>query len=332
MLYSFVGHPDGFYPTGSLVADKTGHLYGTTTLGGGIAVCRCGAVFELTPPAKPGGTWTETILYSFHGGSNDGKLPYGALAFDKVGNLYGTTQGGGPNNTGTVFKLTPPVTQGGVWTETVLFFFASDGSQGSWPSGKLVFGGPGNLYRTTEGGGANSSCSCGTVFELKPPATQGGAWTESLLYSFGSVAADGLGLEPAPGLILRGGAFYGTTQIGGTNEVGTVFQLLQTNGTWTENILYNFPGGSGGASPLGGLISDSAGNLYGTVRAGGTTNSDCFDGCEAVFELSPPAVTGNPWQETTLYASPAARTVAVRWAAWFATSWAMPTAPPASAG
>jgi uncharacterized repeat protein (TIGR03803 family) len=300
VLHSFAGAPDGANPAAGLVADAGGNLYGTTTLGGTDSACSCGTVFKLSAPSLLGGPWTETLLYSFKGGTTDGKSPHGGLTFDKLGNLYGTTQSGGPGNTGTIFELTPPVTQGGAWTEKVLFFFASDGSQGKWPSGTLIFDGVGNLYGTTESGGAIRGCVCGAVFELKPPATQGAAWSESLLYTFGSVAKDGL--QPGPGLVLRSGALYGTTQVGGTTQDGTIFELVQNSGVWSENILYTFPGGTGGSAPAGRLIFDSAGNLYGTVRAGGNPNSDCFEGCGMVFELSPPAVAGGSWQEITLYA------------------------------
>jgi uncharacterized repeat protein (TIGR03803 family) len=304
VIYSFQDsngtHPDGENATTGLVADQAGNLYGTTRAGGTVAACSCGTVYELSPPATKGGAWTETVLYSFLGGSNDGATPSGTLIFDRAGNLYGTTLGGGSNNTGTVFKLSPPATQGGSWTETVLFIFPADGSHGSWTQGKLAFDGVGNLYGTTEfgGSGATPNCDvggCGTVFQLSPPATQGGAWTESVLYNFGVVSLDGI----LPwGVIFRNGVLYGETQGGGTGSNGTVFLLVRKNGNWSEAVLYNFTG-SEGSGPVGGLISDSAGNLYGTTHAGG--NSYCIAGCGTVFELSPPAVSGNPWQLTTLY-------------------------------
>jgi uncharacterized repeat protein (TIGR03803 family) len=299
VLHSFSGAPDGANPTSSLVADAAGNLYGTSTLGGTDSACDCGTVFELSPPAVASGSWTETVLYSFKGGNGDGKIPKGTLTFDKSGNLYGTTEEGGPDNPGTVFELTPPATHGAAWTEKVLFFFPSSGSGGRWPPGNLIFDGKGNLYGTTVSGGAIQGCICGTVFELTPPATKGGTWTESLLYTFGSVAHDGL--QPGPGIVLRSGALYGTTQIGGANQVGTVFELAQNAGIWTETILYSFAGETGGSVPAGGLIFDTAGNLYGTVRSGGNPNSVCLEGCGLVFELSPPTTSGNPWEETALY-------------------------------
>lgn len=298
-LHSFTGAPDGANPTGGLVADAAGNLYGTTNLAGTDSACSCGAVFELSPPSVPTGAWTETILYSFKGGNDDGESPEGSLTFDKAGNLYGTTLEGGPGSTGTVFELSPPAAKGGVWVEKVLFFFPSTGKQGKWPSGSLIFDGKRNLYGTTESGGTIQGCICGTVFEMTPPATQGGDWTESVLYTFGTATNDGL--DPGPGLVLRSGALYGVTQVGGTTQAGIVFELASTDGVWTENILYTFPGGSGGSAPRGGLIFDTPGNLYGTVRAGGNPNSDCVEGCGLVFELSPPTTSGNPWEETTLY-------------------------------
>lgn len=297
-LYSFTGFPDGNNPLyAALVADAAGNLYGTTFSGGADASCSCGTVFELRPPATAGGAWTETILHSFQGSPNDGDGPYGTLTFDKVGNLYGTTGGGGEvNGGGTVFELSPPASQGAAWTETILYAFPSDQRQGLSPLGKLTFDGVGNLYATAQDGGKFNG---GTIFQLKPPTTSGGAWTEHLLYAFGSVANDGV----VPGTVLTfySGALYGITQSGGTGFHGTVFQLAPKNGSWTESTLYNFTGSEGG-SPLAGLIVDGAGNLYGTAVEGGFTNrTNCMAGCGSVFELSPPAVAGGLWQEMTLF-------------------------------
>src|SRR4029077_20749871 len=109
LVYKFALSDDGNGPAASLVADVSGNLYGTTG-GGGINTC-CGTVFELSPPATAGGSWSETILYSFLGGS-DGDTPLGTLIFDKLGNLYGTTSG--PTGSGSsIFELSPPSTPGG---------------------------------------------------------------------------------------------------------------------------------------------------------------------------------------------------------------------------
>jgi uncharacterized repeat protein (TIGR03803 family) len=305
VLYSFGGGVDGNNPDAGLVVDSMGNLYGTTTWGGPDSTTPYGTVFELSPPSETGGAWTKTVLYSFQGGANDGATPFGTLIFDKAGNLYGTTQAGGSNDTGTVFELSPPAVPGDPWTETVLYIFPADQTQGYWPFGKLTFDGIGDLYGTTEYGGTGKSgatCDingCGTVFQLKPPAAPGGAWTETVLYNFGSFDSDGI--EPGRGVAFRKGSLYGTTQGGGTSGNGTVFRLAMKNGVWGEQILYNFTG-SEGSVPVGVLIFDTAGNLFGTMREGGIVNSSvCPSGCGGIFELSPPAKKGLPWQENTLY-------------------------------
>ena len=268
VLHSFSGGADGTYPYGGLIFDAAGNLYGTTTSGG---TSNTGTVFELTPAA--GGTWTEKVLHSFSGGT-DGIHPYAGLIFDAAGNLYGTTDLGGAYGYGTVFELTPAA--GGTWTEKVLHNFNNGGTDGTRPYARLTFDAAGNLYGTTYGGGAYNSY--GTVFELTPAA--GGTWTEKVLHSFGS-GTDGL--IPYGGLIFdAAGNLYGTTAYGGTNDLGTVFELTpKAGGGWTEKVLYSFGDGTDGVSPLAGLIFDAAGNLYGTTQHGGTYNYG------TVFEIAP---------------------------------------------
>src|SRR6202011_4734348 len=126
--------------------DKSGDFYGTTSEGGQF---NHGTVFELIPPAQQGGSWTESVLYSF-GGAQDGERAYGGLIFDSAGNLYGTTQAGGQYAHGAVFELSPA--QGGGWMKTVLHSFGAKGD-GTAPSASLVFDVKGNLYSTTVSGG-----------------------------------------------------------------------------------------------------------------------------------------------------------------------------------
>ncbi|MFI5115931.1 MAG: choice-of-anchor tandem repeat GloVer-containing protein, partial [Terriglobales bacterium] len=204
VLYSFKNDgTDGSNPKAGVIFDAAGNLYGTTSLGG-AGVCQgagCGTVFELTPAA--GGTWTEKVLHSF-GGATDGVIPEAGLIFDAAGNLYGTTGYGGPYNWGTVFELTPAA--GGTWTENVLYSFQG-GADGAGPAAGLVFDAAGNLYGTTEVGGAGvcQGNGCGTVFELTPAA--GGTWTENVLYRFQS-GADGA--NPYDALIFdAAGNLYG---------------------------------------------------------------------------------------------------------------------------
>jgi uncharacterized repeat protein (TIGR03803 family) len=262
VLYTFAHNgSDPSNPWSGLISDTAGNLYGTG-IGGGAYYY--GAVFELTPAA--GGTWTETVLHSFAHNGYDGTSPYGGLVFDSAGNLYGTTTEGGAYGEygwGTVYELSPAA--GGGWTETVLHNFNDDGTDGTLPEAGLIVDASGNLYGTTSEGGA---FNFGTVFELSPAA--GGGWTETVLHTFNQDGTDGV--LPYCSLILdASGNLYGTTTAGGNFNKGTVFELAPAaGGGWTETVLYSFHGvGRDGSGPYGGLVSDAAGNLYGTTQYGG---------------------------------------------------------------
>jgi uncharacterized repeat protein (TIGR03803 family) len=329
VLYSFAGGADGAGPFGGLVADAQGNLYGTTATGGnGACPGGCGTVFELSPNSD--GTWTETPLYSFTGG-NDGVAPESGVIFDAAGNLYGTTIHGGTSNDGIVFRLAAPTKPGNAWTETILYEFvgARDGeyclsdlaldltgnlygaalyggrfgggtvfqlvppTQGNtWslkvlhafkgdtdgidPLGALILDSKGAVYGTTYGG---------TAFKLNPPSQSNSRWTLKMLYSFSSSIGVGA-LLPA-----KSGGFYGTTNLGGAANEGTVFQLTPPSAT----TLYEFAGGSDGGLPLNGLIADRSGNLYGITQNGGAF------GAGTVFRLAPPAQQGGSWSKSTLH-------------------------------
>ena len=172
VLYGFKGYPtDGSNPESeSLVIDDSGNLYGTTTFGGDLLNCDnlgCGTVFRLTPDG------IETVLYDFQGVAGDGLFPSSGVVLGKNGNLYGTTSQGGVYQRGTVYEVTPS----GI--ERVFYNFTG-GPDGGAPSDRLVLDDNGNLYGTTQGGGASLNCGggCGTVFKLAPDGT------ETLLYSF----------------------------------------------------------------------------------------------------------------------------------------------------
>jgi uncharacterized repeat protein (TIGR03803 family) len=278
VIYSFQGGTDGTNPSTALVADRAGNLFGTTTEGGsGKCTGGCGTVFELKP--APGGSWTETVLYSFQGG-DDGAAPAAGLVFDRAGNLYGTTIGGGPSLDGTVFQL---MRSDGSWKETVLHRFT--GSDGAYPVDSLILDDAGNLYGTTVFGGRFNG---GTVFQL----THSGTWTEAVLYHF---TGGNDGLDPEAGLSLdQRGALYGTT------IAGNVFKLTPpASGAtkWSLKVLYTFDGGvNGGQLSPGTLLAGKNGVLYGTQKfGGGPANAG------AVYQLTPPATHGGPWTETTLY-------------------------------
>jgi uncharacterized repeat protein (TIGR03803 family) len=300
LLYVFKGHDqnDGSSPSGGLIADSAGNFYGVTGYGGsgpcvlfGTAT-GCGTVFELSPPAQKGGAWAENVLYNFQG-AKDGDLPTGPLVFDKGGNLYGATEFGGGRGTtcdslyggqcGIVFKLSPPKTKGGKWTEKVLHSFAgvAQGKQygdGAVPNGGLIVNNESAVYGTTAIGG-NQICrngqgqpiGCGTVFRLHPPGKAGGVWIEGILHRFRGYPNDGE--LPSAGLILdSGGTLYGTTTGGGNQAEGTVFALKQPkerSGPWGESLLHQFTAGSDGAVPIAPLTLNAVGALYGTASIGG---------------------------------------------------------------
>jgi hypothetical protein len=285
LVYRFQLPPDSASPQGGLVADPAGNLYGTTAGG----VNDAGVVFELSPPATLGGLWTETILYRFGNGVGDGAKPSTTLILDKQGNLYGSTSNFPAGGRDTIFELSPPTTPGGTWTETILWTRSTSAQvkNGINLSGKLAMDAAGNFYAMASGGGNNGS---GTVFELVRPKTAGAPWVQRVLYKFGAFINDGE--NPVGGLLLHNGVLYGATMHGGSHD-GIVFQLVGKPGLWTENILYEFPGPNNPGT-WGGLITDSAGNLYGTNPGAGI-------GYGMVYELSPPAVAGDPWVETTLH-------------------------------
>jgi uncharacterized repeat protein (TIGR03803 family) len=299
----------GILPMADLKFDKQGNLYSVTETGGKYGN---GTVFQLRPPVSPGGAWTENILHNFYGGK-DGGVPLGGVFVLGDGRVFGTTGTGGPGGVvgcGLVFELAPPATGSTAWKEEILHDFgcAPDGDS---PEGDLIMGPAGNLYGTTFGGG-NGNCfgGCGTVYQLSPPATVGGAWTETVLYMFQN-SPDGVG--PSAGLVRdRAGNLYGTSYRGsnfpgGCQGVGcgTVFQLAPPTtpgGAWTETVIHNFTGGADGGTPLAGLTIDDKGNLYGTASAGGdlTCNAGtAVPGCGVVFELSPQA--GGGWRQIVLH-------------------------------
>jgi uncharacterized repeat protein (TIGR03803 family) len=294
VLYSFTGGNDGGYPSGPLIFDQAGNLYGMTYWGGAN---HYGVVFELKPNTD--GSWTESVPYSFCSLANcsDGRQPYAGLIFDNAGNLYGTTMsGGGPYDDGTAFKLTP--SSDGSWKESVLHSFAN-GVDGQYP-GNLTFDALGNLYGTTWFGGRKDR---GVVFQLTPNTD--GSWKANVLHNF-TGGKDG-GLPRGSSLIFdQAGNLYGTTSQGdgsGCDEgygCGVVFKLTPTaDGSWKEKVLHRFSGSKGGAVPRGGLILDPVGNLYGTTSEGGNLSYCYATGCGVVFKLAPNSSGG--WRETVLH-------------------------------
>lgn len=241
---------------------------------------------------------TESVLHNFNVVGTSANLPEGGLVFDEAGNLYGTTYQGGAGTCyqeeyevgcGAVFELAPA--EGGGWTAKILHNFNPNGKDGIWPGSSLILDGAGNLYGTTENGGEYGA---GTVFEVSPKA--GGGWTERVLHNFNNNGVDGAYPASAPLTLDASGNLYGTAG-GGAYGGGVVFELSPTaSEKYTEKILHNFVINStkDGAEPLGNVIFDSTGNLYGATSIGGTTF-----GCGTFFELSP--ATGGHWKEKILH-------------------------------
>ncbi len=289
ILYAFgTNSPttDGGFPQAGLIVDASGNLYGTTTYGGSTLLPQCatefaygcGTVFDLIKTANG---YSENVLYTFTG--SDGVNPLAPLVEDSAGNLYGTTDSGGVSSHGTVFEL---VNSSGSYTFKSLYSFGTSPSDGWYPLAGLIIDASGNLYGTTSGGGDLTQCQgfgCGTVFELVNSPT---GYTHKVLYGF--QGSDGtVGQGPAGGLIMdASGNLYGTTQGGGSFDYGTVFELVNSSGNYSEKVLYSFKGFSNndGQIPAASLLMDASGNLYGTASRGGV---GCpTQGCGTVFELT----------------------------------------------
>ncbi len=258
VLHAFTGGNDGGGLWSSLLLDKHGNLYGTTIAGGPKG--KGGTAFKLSRRAN--GTWSQTVLYNFcsQSGCTDGGGAFGGLIFDAAANLYGTTESGGGRVYGTVFELTPGAHG---WKETVLHNFGFD-KLGCCPQATLVMDNAGNLFGTAS-----------VAFELSPGAD---GWKETVLHLFTGQHGDGEGAYA--GLIMdAAGHLYGQTQHGGTSKncdggCGTVYELQRASGGgWKEHILHDFDtGGDDMAFPVGALLLDKTGSLYGT--AGGGTYAD----------------------------------------------------------
>lgn len=251
------GCTEGASPSGGLISDAAGNAYGATYYGGNPGCGEnlgCGTIFKMSQRG------VLTVLYSFEGGTNGGN-PVGRLTLDKNGNLYGSA-GGGANNEGIVFKLSPD------GTETVLHAFGS--ADGSLPAGSLLLDKKQNLYGITRG-------SPGGVFKLTPDGK------ETVLYTFCRQAHCTDGQNPNEGLAADDeGDLYGTTQYGGNGGIiaaGTVFEVTSKG---KETVLWNFCSQQScedGEFPNAGLVRDRAGNLYGTTDYGGLVGT--------VFEFTP---------------------------------------------
>jgi uncharacterized repeat protein (TIGR03803 family) len=235
--------------------------------------------------------WTETALYVFASPAG-GTTPYAPVFLDAAGNLYGTTSDGGAERFGTVFKLTRGGAARAPWTETVLHSFVGK-ADGTFPVAGVIVDTDGNVYGTSEYGGASGN---GVIFELKRREASASGWTETILHSFDP---DADGKQCTAGLVFdAAGNLYGTASTGGPANNGTVFKLARpTDGhsAWEMTLLDTFLDPSGGINPATGVIFDKTGNLYGTSTRGGVLQAG------TVFKLSPPAGGKGDWTKTVIY-------------------------------
>jgi uncharacterized repeat protein (TIGR03803 family) len=267
VLYGFKGGADGSQPVANLIMDANGNLYGAAPYGGSS---NFGTVFRVAPNGNGG--YIFSVLYSFPGGAG-GANPQGSLIMDASGILYGTTQNGGSDGWGTVFRLAPNGSDG--YNKSVLYNFQG-GTDGMNPIAGLVMDKSGNLFGTTFIGGINPY---GTVYRLAPNGS--GGYAESVLFSFDT--ADG-GSSIGSLIMDATGNLYGTCVGGGAAGGGTVYKLTPDgNGAYAFGLLHTFFGGPDGIGPYSSLVMDADGNLYGAAEtAGGSDES-----VGTVYKLAP---------------------------------------------
>jgi uncharacterized repeat protein (TIGR03803 family) len=258
---------DGAYPGyGDLTFDQAGNIYGTTIDSSGSG----GVVFKLT---RSGRAWTESVLWSFTGGS-DGSNPVSGVIFDSAGNLYGTTSSGGSDFNGTVYELSP--TPSG-WSETTLHSFDTCCGDGGliWDAHGNLFGIAGVPYGEGEGPSA--------AYELTP---QNGVWSFTQLQDFGD-QLDGPISSPT---FDSQGNLYGPLPSGG-NGFGQIFKLTPSGNQWLYTSFYQFESSCINGSlcyPVGAVTFDASGNMYGTTAYGGAEDGqNCPPGCGTVWEITP---------------------------------------------
>jgi uncharacterized repeat protein (TIGR03803 family) len=285
-IYSFPGNGGGARPDAALLLDSSGNLYGTTSSGGNSR-SNGGNAFKLVPS---GGGWSENVLFQFL--ETLGDEATSVLVADRRGNLYGTTPVGGSYRDGVVFQLVPKAN--GAYQYRVLYSFTG-GNDGSSPYSGVIVDKMGNLYGTTNSGGANSY---GTIFELARQSN--GSYIFNVLHDFVGLPSDGV--TPVGLIFDKFGNIYGATNNGGAGNNGTVFELAKgMNGVWTYSILYSFEfhfTDASGGGPEAPPQFDRFGNLYGTTVSGGSCSWSTY-GCGIVYRLK--RSSGSTWTESVLY-------------------------------
>jgi uncharacterized repeat protein (TIGR03803 family) len=271
VLHRFSGAGvDGAMPAAGLAIDGSGTLYGTTFEGGAGTQDGpgYGTVFSLAPPDAPGLLWHETVLYQFSGAAHDGVGPQSDLLIGPGGALYGTTTGCGSRLAcvGTVFRL---ARDGAGWTETAILALTGNGDAGAGPNRELAMDSAGALYGTT---------GAGTAFRLSPPSAGSTHWQHTVLTRFKPESTGG----PQGGvLVAAGDALYGTLAYGPHKSGGSIYALTQAgSAAWSVATLYRF-GRGGPVFPVGSLVADASGAMYGVTEIGGAR------GVGTVFRVMP---------------------------------------------
>jgi uncharacterized repeat protein (TIGR03803 family) len=260
ILYNFTGGTDGEAPYDGLLMDGS-NIFGVSM--GGSTNSNGSNVFELS---SNGSGYTERTLLS----NNAGDIYNGDLLLDvPTGSLFGTSQSGGAHGYGYVFALIP---QGGGFTVSDIWDFTG-GADGAHPNGGLA-GRAGDLFGTTQGGGESIGC-CGVLFELRQEIKGDPLYSEITWRTFSGAPSDGS--IPVAGLYKdASGTLWGTTTIGGLDNMGTIFELYPDRtivNDWHYGEVYSFTGGTAdGANPQSLLTEDKSSNLYGTTNAGGSAN------------------------------------------------------------
>lgn len=265
VLYRFAGDSDGATPGGgAMIFDASGNLYGTTALGGRAE----GTVYRLSHSSAG---WVKDDIHDMM--YEEGAVLWGGVVFDAAGNLYGTAAVGGSvggPGLGSVYEVTPFASLRSGWKEKTLHSF-SDGDDGAFPYGGVIFDRAGNLYGTTAGGDTNE----GTVFKM---SRSGDQWIFTTLHVFSGPD----GANPYSGVVMDNyGNLYGTTiRGGGLAACGTVFKLSQSENGWKHTVLHAFTCGDDGEQP-GNLVLHPNGKIYGAAGWGGTR------GQGLIFEITP---------------------------------------------
>ncbi len=286
VLYSFAfsfGSTDACQPTAPPLVGAGGVIYGLSSQGGVNPPPDFGTLYAVQPPAMPGGAWTENVLYNFGTpGTNVGTSASNIVA-GPDGSFYVLTSG---TNSAELCQLQPPPAPGGAWTATILYSFPYDVLPNS-----LAAGPSGVLYGTNDNGGTSAPDA---VFQLTPPTSPGGAWTETVIHSF-FTSGSGPVNNPIALTVAADGTIYGTalgyTLITGGHGASAIFQLTPPatpGGEWT----YTNPTAPAFKRSFVTPVALMNGNLYGGISngAGGS-----------IFELQPPSGPGAAWTMTTLH-------------------------------